>query len=1548
MLLTYQDNIEMDDIKSLDEVQIVGIDGSTGESGFLKFIEAKGSKIAVFTTKLASLSENKAQISFLDILDAISIETDNLENFQYIVVSTKNGTSIVKYDGSTFTIENQLVAGDFQIDKLIQFKSLILGIDYSKNFIFYWSISNIGDGQLIEWSSLETNSQFNDLKTCGSLCAIGQVSSDGISAFYQSANCLCIGQLDATDACAEAELSTQFLCNGRGEVSAYVLSATEGDGHIPCFSVSQIGDGQTKNIQIVKFDDVFYMYALNDAGNPYLYQLTERYGSNQADDTILTGFSSTLIGNIDNIHMTDIQRFFDSSTQLDGVLFSGEDGISTHFYGYSKLEKICSESISDLAIFKSYNDEDGYEYSLMYPIGHDVVVSSLTMGGDNQILTAFTDDDDLVDKVCVGEFCFFTHNVQNHAILHYEDEEGNQQHQILEMDDSAPAQIKDLITFRSSWTSDIEGTAYDILVAAVGKTLHATWFNGKTKTLIPLRQSTTLKFSLAEEIINLDFQKSNVENQFKVVAATAKSFRLFDMILNPREDSCQITIENPKNFSLDDPNINIEKALINNNQTVVYMTDDGCVYEKPIYENNDFGAKTLIASDAQTIVKSTRINKDDEDYRPDVWCQQTNNVMFSCTTRTPMEAPNEKINSVAQTSIYGIFIGSNDGIYKTEKSLNLSNIELNKQIIGGAKTISFANGIVFVAGDVGLSCFQYSYPRSSSELSALNNDIEFQGLFANAIGLDDIRLVAWTGNKIYSKIYSLNSIDEDSFGELNIDKVYPNVVVDTMINPIDQLKIDVNEEKLNIFMMHFGVENTDDRYVFTNDSNELYWDLDQISLYSYGSDAQTKMHKIIQNDESGDRFDYLSLDKKRVIRYPEGTLIKEFDESIDDAIKSNRIWYVKKSNQWTYDEKQLPEFDGKTIDVFGILELNGMTYLGSDYGILSATHYKSTIVNENSRYPLTKNVDFEGSFESFNVGKTNSFVLVTRESSNLVHAYSFLEKSSTLEEIKFLAPTSVQNPGVQAEIENIWMVNGRYSDGAFCYPKVVEPVEDYMNWLNRIDEGVLYPFTNVNEGHINSISHHQDKFYVLKAEEIIEFTNYGDEIVFKAIDGSHNTQNAYSHITPIDNKRALVVGRGGICIYSSKSCSSLKTAYASSLGKYCLDGNFTYAHNDGSDILTSLSYKIWKPLLSLPTMVVPNDIVCINKKTYLFSANDGLYGTKYHYTLVNDVKPIERETVLEIYNDLISSRLSTELDVELENHISTHHASNSFITSLNRDYATTQLDDIVSSWQKIKVSSDNAMNLGIKNDIITEIYFGEQNDGDIVVQISNYLDDKDSNIMEEVSGVTYITKRWMSGITEIYINVPTTRTYYLNNLYGASNCNLAPELEISRKNLDSFGVEKMTQNGILSTHYTTLNIGITSAEYSIKQLLDVQINGMSLPLKIYQDQSQYGGSGLAGKLYSSFIEPSIVKKYNITTTDEEGNFQFEFACFGTDAQAIHLMFYDESSRSNSATVKIIFDPNGGEGTMAAQKFIIIQDENGNPVLEQKKLNWMVIVPTNGQ
>lgn len=1559
MLLTQQNSVEIDAIKSLDEVQIVGIDGSSGNSGFLKFINAKGSEIAVFTTKLFSLSGNKAKIAFFDILDAISLETDEIDDFQYIVVSTSGGTFVVKYDGIRFTVENQLVNsdddGDFTINKLIQFKTLVVGTDFSKNSIFYWPINNIGEGKIINWTRVQTYSPFNDLETCG-LCAIGQVESDGISGFYQVATSLSIGQLSAVDACAETELSTQFICTGTTRTFAYVLSALKGDGHHPAFSTINVGGAITKKVQTIKFveDDFFYMYALNASGNPYIYQLENEYGWNpDIAENILTGFSSTPIDSRTDIQMTDLQKFFDPDIYLDGILFSGQQGIYTHFYSYSQPEKIHSDRVDDLAIFTSQNEEGENEYSLMFTSENKIVVSSLTMDDEYQVLTAFTDDEADIDRICIGSFCFFSHNAQKHVTIHYEQNEAPQ-HEVLEMDSTGPAEIDKLMTFRSSWVgNDDSSTAYDILIAAVGNTLHATWFNGETQQFIPLSQTTTKKLSFVDDIVSLDFQKQKIDGSsddgpldlYKVVVATARSFHLVDVILKPKiSNACQIQFTNRTNFYLDEADSNnIVKACINNDQTIIYITEDGHAYRKQIIDeyNNLSEEATLIASNSKTIVKITKINDNGATQMPDVWCQTTDNMMFSCTTRMFISTPEGKtVNSLAQSNEYGTFIGLDGldgGIYETDKKLDLDTIELNRDIDGGAKAAAFANGIVFAAGDVGLSCFQYSYPKStSSPLIALNRDIEFHGLFADAVDSTRIKLVAWSENKIYSRTYDLDQLAEDSFGYLHIDKIYPELTVDTLIKEDDQLKIENDGEDINIFMLNFNVENTDDRYVFLHGS-DLYWDLNQFSLRPHIPDSSTKMQKFIQDDESGDYFDYLSLDKKSIIRYPDKTDIMVFSDPIDDAIRSNGIWYVKKSGQWMYGKDYLPEFDGKTIDVSGVSKINGITYVGSDYGVLSATHYRSAVVSENLRYPLTKNSSFTGAFESLNRGNSGSFVLVTRNSENKVHAYTMLEKSSSLEEIVFLAPFSAENLEVPAQLEHLWIVNGQYLNGVFCYPSLVEPDEDYMHWLNRIDGKVLYPFTNVDGDGINSISHHQGRFYILKDGEVIEFTSYGDEIIFHAVDGSHTTEHVYSHITPVDGRRALVVGKNGICMYSSKNCSSLKSSYVESIEKHYLDGNPAYIHNDGSDILTSLNYKIWRPLLSLPDMVIPNDIAFINKKTYLFSTNDGLYGTKYKYIIVNDVKPISRETVLEIYNDLISSNLSTQLDTELENHLSTHHLSGSFITRLNEDYATTQLDDIMSSWQSVKISSSNAMTLGIKNDIITEMHFGGQNDGDVIVQISNYLDDEEAEYMEEISGATYITKRWMSGITEMYINIPTTRTYYLNNLYGASNCRLDPEMEMSRKNLENFGVQKMNQNGVLSTHYTTLKIGIASAEYSITQLLDIQINGMSLPLKIYQDQSQYGDAGLAGNLYRSFVEPSIVKNYDIVNTDEEGNFQFEFACFGTDAQAVHLMFYDEKSRSNNATVKIIFDPNGGEGTMAAQKFIITYDENGNPVLEQKNL-----------
>jgi len=61
-------------IKSLEEVPVAGVDGSGGESGFLKFISVAGYKLAVFKKKIQCLGQSTASyVATSSILNAISL-----------------------------------------------------------------------------------------------------------------------------------------------------------------------------------------------------------------------------------------------------------------------------------------------------------------------------------------------------------------------------------------------------------------------------------------------------------------------------------------------------------------------------------------------------------------------------------------------------------------------------------------------------------------------------------------------------------------------------------------------------------------------------------------------------------------------------------------------------------------------------------------------------------------------------------------------------------------------------------------------------------------------------------------------------------------------------------------------------------------------------------------------------------------------------------------------------------------------------------------------------------------------------------------------------------------------------------------------------------------------------------------------------------------------------------------------------------------------------------------------------------------------------------
>lgn len=179
----------------------------------------------------------------------------------------------------------------------------------------------------------------------------------------------------------------------------------------------------------------------------------------------------------------------------------------------------------------------------------------------------------------------------------------------------------------------------------------------------------------------------------------------------------------------------------------------------------------------------------------------------------------------------------------------------------------------------------------------------------------------------------------------------------------------------------------------------------------------------------------------------------------------------------------------------------------------------------------------------------------------------------------------------------------------------------------------------------------------------------------------------------------------------------------------------------------------------------------------------------------------------------------------------------------------------------------------------------------------------------------------------MFIYVPTTNTYYLPHVDGSSYCVVDKESEIKRKNLGAFGVDKMSVKSKTEGNYTDIIVSVTSSLYHIDNIMDIEINGNSLPLKIYKDYDYEDSDGDAVMMFHSKIYPSVLRNYDISKTDDEGYYNFKFSCFGSDAQAIRIQFYDSQNHKSDDTYKVHFVLNGGTGTFSDQRFNAGQNKN---------------------
>lgn len=322
-----------------------------------------------------------------------------------------------------------------------------------------------------------------------------------------------------------------------------------------------------------------------------------------------------------------------------------------------------------------------------------------------------------------------------------------------------------------------------------------------------------------------------------------------------------------------------------------------------------------------------------------------------------------------------------------------------------------------------------------------------------------------------------------------------------------------------------------------------------------------------------------------------------------------------------------------------------------------------------------------------------------------------------------------------------------------------------------------------------------------------------------------------------------------------------------------------------------------------------NDIFRIGEGAYAICTNKGIYTSR------------PRLLIKDYLDDYVLSDLNNDIDIAfsrmLANHVKARHFAGSDMDVINHKIdknfnpypaGFTNASPVITSRHVLDVDNDlvefmevrltddqaatNASNIfaAVKNEALNAAAtvsrtYAPPGWFDYVVDIN------DPTHIVDYSDVRYICRKWRSGVVEFYIYIPTTFTYYFNNVAGYSQSPYAG-LSLVRPNAGNIQVV----NSVNSLN-TTLRLFISNTTYKLNTIYMSQIVGNSLPLKIYKD-STYCDLNRAG-LFDSIIQPSVVRALPAMVGRSKNNVNalmnaseqicLDFSIYGTDAQAIHIM-----------------------------------------------------------
>lgn len=148
---------------------------------------------------------------------------------------------------------------------------------------------------------------------------------------------------------------------------------------------------------------------------------------------------------------------------------------------------------------------------------------------------------------------------------------------------------------------------------------------------------------------------------------------------------------------------------------------------------------------------------------------------------------------------------------------------------------------------------------------------------------------------------------------------------------------------------------------------------------------------------------------------------------------------------------------------------------------------------------------------------------------------------------------------------------------------------------------------------------------------------------------------------------------------------------------------------------------------------------------------------------------------------------------------------------------------------------------------------------------------------QKIEGVTFVYKGWVSGQKELYVNIPTTNTYYKPHLGGLVHC---------KNNRDEITMENTGLSSAPDINNESTDIRVTikrSGFDNVRNFSDIVIDGQSLPLKLYRDDA-YDCGGACDCFHSVVKESVFLGKEH-----SPDSITLYFRCFGTDEQALKLI-----------------------------------------------------------